>query len=62
MNNKLIKQNAIMILYITNFIDSLDKEIKQLRREYKCKDKYLDIKTYCQLKEYFEQCLKEVNK
>ena len=62
MNNKLLKENAIMILYITNFIDSLEKDIERLKTNYSYETKHLDIKAYNQIKEYFEKCLKEVSK
>ncbi|MBS7021107.1 MAG: hypothetical protein KH135_04495 [Firmicutes bacterium] len=62
MNNKLLKENATMILYITNFIDSLEKDIECLKTNYSYETKYLDIKAYNQIKEYFEKCLKEISK
>lgn len=32
MNNKILQQNAKLILYIINFIDELDKNIKYIER------------------------------
>lgn len=60
MNNKIIKQNAIMILYITEFIDTLDKNIKHIERECSYRDKYIDIRVNKELKRYFEKCLEDV--
>ncbi len=60
MNNNLLKQNAIMILYITNFVDNLGKDIEYLKNESSYKGKYIDIKVYVEIKEYFEKCLEEV--
>lgn len=62
MNNKLLKQNSIMILYITKLIEELNKTIKLLRKEYLYRDKCLDIKIYKEIKQYLEQCLEEVFK
>lgn len=62
MNNKLLKQNSIMILYITKLIEELNKTIKLLRKEYLYRDKCLDIKNYKEIKQYLEQCLEEVFK
>ena len=60
MNNKILKQNAIMILYITKFIDALNKDIKLLENKYSYRNKYIDIKLNKDLKQYFEKCLEEV--
>lgn len=60
MNNKILKQNAIMILYITKFIDILNKNIKLLENKYSYKNKDIDIKLEKELKQYFEKCLEEV--
>ena len=60
MNNKILKQNAIMILYITNVIDELDKNIKHIEQECSYRNKYIDIRVNKDLKRYFEKCLKEV--
>lgn len=60
MNNKLLKQNSIMILYITSLIDELNKNIKLLEKEYSYRDKYLDIRIYREIKQCLEQCLEEV--
>ena len=62
MNNKLLKQNSIMILYITNLIDQLDKNIKLLEKECSYKNKYLDIRIYREIRQYLEHCLEEVFK
>lgn len=59
MNNKILKQNAIMILYITNVIDELDKNIKHIERECSYRSKYIDIRVNKELKKYFEKCLEE---
>lgn len=59
MNNRLLKQNAIMILYIINFIDSLEEDIEKLERV-KTFNTNSDIKLYTSIKEYFEKCLEEV--
>lgn len=50
MNNKILKQNAIMILYITNVIDELDKSIKHIEQ----------VRVNKNLKRYFEKCLEDV--
>lgn len=60
MNNKILKQNAIMILYITNVIDELDKNIKHIEQECSYRSKYIDIRVNKELKRYFEKCLEEV--
>ncbi|MEI3530112.1 MAG: hypothetical protein V8Q75_03430 [Bacilli bacterium] len=61
MNNKLLKQNAIMILYIINFIEQLEHDICKLKKDgFKTDHNYIDIKIYKQIKEYFEKCLEEV--
>lgn len=60
MNNKILKQNAIMILYITNVIDELDKNIKYIEQECSYRSKYIDIKVNKEYKRYFEKCLEEV--
>lgn len=60
MNNKILKQNAIMILYITNVIDELDKNIKHIEQECSYRSKYIDIRVNEELKRYFEKCLEEV--
>jgi hypothetical protein len=60
MNNKILKQNAIMILYITNVIDELDKNIKHIEQECSYRSKYIDIKVNKELKRYLEKCLEEV--
>ncbi len=60
MNNKILKQNAIMILYITNVIDELDKNIKHIEQECSYRSKYIDIRVNKELKKYFEKCLEEV--
>ena len=60
MNNKILKQNAIMILYITNFIDELDKNIKYIERKCSYRSKYIDIRVNKELKSYFEKCLEDV--
>ena len=60
MNNKILKQNAIMILYITNVIDKLDKNIKHIEQECSYRSKYIDIRVNKELKRYFEKCLEEV--
>ena len=60
MNNKILKQNAIMILYITNVIDELDKKIKHIEQECSYRSKYIDIRVNKELKKYFEKCLEEV--
>lgn len=60
MNNKILKQNAIMILYITNVIDELDKNIKHIEQECSYRSKYIDIRVNKDLKRYFEKCLEEV--
>lgn len=64
MNNKLLKENAMLTLYITSFIEHLNN----LRREVK-KNRNIDSLTrrtifhfYTDLIRYFEQCLEEVNK
>lgn len=57
MNNKILKQNAIMILYITNVIDELDKKIKHIEQECSYRSKYIDIRVNKELKKYFEKCL-----
>lgn len=55
--NKLLKQNAIMIYYITNLIENLEDSIKKIpKRDYAMKE-YLRS-----LKKYLEICLKEVSK
>ena len=53
MNNKILKQNAIMILYITNVIDELDKKIKHIEQECSYRSKYIDIRVNKELKKYF---------
>lgn len=60
MNNKILKQNAIMTLYITNVIDELDKNIKHIEQECSYRSKYIDIRVNKELKRYFEKCLEEV--
>lgn len=60
MNNKILKQNAIMILYITNVIDELDKNIKHIEQECSYRSKYIDIRVNKDLKRYFEKCLEDV--
>lgn len=60
MNNKILKQNAIMILYITNVIDELDKNIKHIEQECSYRSKYIDIRVNKELKRYFEKCLEDV--
>lgn len=60
MNNKILKQNAIMILYITKFIEALDKNIKLLENKYSYSNKDIDIKLDKEFKQYFEKCLEEV--
>lgn len=60
MNNKILKQNAIMILYITNVIDELDKSIKHIEQECSYRSKYIDIRVNKDLKRYFEKCLEDV--
>lgn len=60
MNNKILKQNAIMILYITNVIDELDKNIKHIEQECSYRSKYIDIRFNKELKRYFEKCLEDV--
>lgn len=63
MNNKLAKQNAIMIWYITNFIEKIDNDIQELKKDkFKTDHNYIDIKIYTEIKEYFENCLKELYK
>lgn len=60
MNNKILQQNAIMILYITNVIDELDKNIKHIEQECSYRSKYIDIRVNKELKRYFEKCLEDV--
>lgn len=60
MNNKILKQNAKLILYIINFIDELDKNIKYIEQECSYRSKYIDIRINKELKRYFEKCLEEV--
>ncbi len=60
MNNKILQQNAKLILYIINFIDELDKNIKYIERECSYRYKYIDIRVNKELKRYFEKCLEEV--
>lgn len=60
MNNKILKQNAIMILYITSVIDELDKNIKHIEQECSYRSKYIDIRVNKELKRYFEKCLEDV--
>lgn len=60
MNNKILQQNAKLILYIINFIDELDKNIKYIERECSYRHKYIDIRVNKELKRYFEKCLEEV--
>lgn len=61
MDNKLLKQNAIMTLYITSFIEQLENDIQELKKDkFKTDYNYIDIKRYTQIKEYFEKCLEEV--
>lgn len=60
MNNKILQQNAKLILYIINFIDELDKNIKYIERECSYRCKYIDIRVNKELKRYFEKCLEEV--
>ena len=55
MNNKILKQNAIMILYITNVIDELDKKIKHIEQECSYRSKYIDIRVNKELKKYFDE-------
>lgn len=61
MNNKLLKQNAIMLLYITELIDVLDNYIKLLEKEYTYRNKALDIRNYKNIKGYLDQCLEKVS-
>lgn len=61
-NNKLLKQNYIMLLYITSLIDELNKNIKLLEKEYSYRNKYLDIRIYREIKQCLERCLEEVFK
>ena len=49
-----------MILYITNVIDELDKNIKHIEQECSYRSKYIDIRVNKELKKYFEKCLEEV--
>lgn len=58
MNNKLLKQNAIMVLYITELISSLDENIK-CKEKLSYKNKYSDIKVNKEIKKYFEECLEK---
>lgn len=60
MNNKILQQNAKLILYIINFIDGLDKNIKYIERECSYSSKYIDIRVNEELKRYFEKCLEDV--
>ena len=60
MNNKILQQNAKLILYIINFIDEFDKNIKYIERECSYRYKYIDIRVNKELKRYFEKCLEEV--
>ena len=60
MNNRILQQNAKLILYIINFIDELDKNIKCIERECSYRSKYIDIRVNKELKRYFEKCLEEV--
>lgn len=60
MNNKILQQNAKLILYIINFIDELDKNIKYIERECSYRSKYIDIRVNKKFKRYFEKCLEEV--
>lgn len=60
MNNKILQQNAKLILYIINFIDELDKNIKYMERECSYRSKYIDIRVNKEFKRYFEKCLEEV--
>lgn len=64
MDNKLLKQNATMILYITNFVEELKSEKKKVmnNKNICCSNKITIIHFYNDLINYFEQCLKEVNK
>lgn len=60
MNNKILQQNAKLILYIINFIDELDKNIKHIEQECSYRSKYIDIRVNEELKRYFEKCLEDV--
>lgn len=60
MNNKILQQNAKLILYIINFIDELNKNIKYIERECSYRSKYIDIRVNKEFKRYFEKCLEEV--
>lgn len=60
MNNKILQQNAKLILYIINFIDELNKNIKYVERECPYRSKYIDIRVNEELKRYFEKCLEDV--
>lgn len=60
MNNKILQQNAKLILYIINFIDELNKNIKYIERECPYRSKYIDIRINKEFKRYFEKCLEEV--
>lgn len=60
MNNKILQQNAKLILYIINFIDELNKNIKYIERECSYRSKYIDIRINKEFKRYFEKCLEEV--
>lgn len=59
-NNKILQQNAKLILYIINFIDELNKNIKYIERECSYRSKYIDIRVNKEFKRYFEKCLEEV--
>lgn len=61
-NIKLMKQNAYLILFITNFINTLEENKKTLEKDYHYPTKYLDIKIFTQYIDYFKQCLEECNK
>lgn len=59
MNNNLLKENAIMIWYITNFIEQLEEDIEKLEKV-ETFNTNSDIKLYISIKKYFEKCLEEV--
>lgn len=64
MNNKLLKQNAMLIYCIINFVEELKSEKKKAMNN---KNIYYStnitlIHFYNDLIAYFEQCLKEVSK
>lgn len=64
MNNKLLKENATMILYITNFIEQINNQREEAMndKDICCSNKIILIKFYNSLISHFEQCLEEVNK